>query len=105
MYPEHTCVNHKKIRGNGKCICCKQEWQWRKQGIYTTTREYNQRFLQQQGKCGICGTMWIAGKRRLHVDHDHATGRIRGLLCYYCNTHLAFVDYWRVETQKYLGNL
>lgn len=37
-------------------------------------------------RCGICG----AGPktRRLHRDHDHATGAIRGILCFRCNTAL-----------------
>ena len=37
-------------------------------------------------QCGICGT---TGKsRRLHRDHDHATGQPRGILCFRCNTAL-----------------
>lgn len=43
----------------------------------------------QDYKCAICrrpedaGGGWIA---RLHVDHSHATGKVRGLLCMHCNT-------------------
>ncbi len=39
--------------------------------------------LQQDGKCAICGI-----RRAEHVDHDHALGTIRGLLCFKCNTGL-----------------
>lgn len=38
--------------------------------------------------CGICGRSRPESGRRLHRDHDHATGRPRGLLCFRCNTVL-----------------
>lgn len=43
-----------------------------------------QRILEaQDGVCAICHRP--PGTRALHVDHDHRTGRIRGMLCYGCN--------------------
>lgn len=36
-------------------------------------------------KCAICGRPRSAFKNRLSVDHSHRSGRIRGLLCFYCN--------------------
>lgn len=39
--------------------------------------------------CGICGTVeWSGRHSRPHVDHDHKTGRVRGILCSECNTGL-----------------
>jgi hypothetical protein len=37
--------------------------------------------------CGICGTPPKAGRRHA-IDHDHATGLVRGLLCHRCNVAL-----------------
>lgn len=46
----------------------------------------------QKGKCGICfdelPTMAAANQKRLHLDHDHSTGDVRGFLCGNCNTAL-----------------
>lgn len=42
----------------------------------------------QDDRCACCGIKVLPPKRRLAVDHDHATGRNRGLLCHHCNTGL-----------------
>jgi hypothetical protein len=45
------------------------------------------------GGCAICGAPNGTPSRRLCVDHDHATGEVRGLLCQTCNLGLgAFKD-------------
>lgn len=36
---------------------------------------------KQDGKCAICGKR----EKRLCIDHDHVTGKVRGLLCHGCN--------------------
>src|SRR5688572_1964204 len=40
---------------------------------------------RQNGKCAICNGD-PNGQGRLHIDHDHETNRVRGLLCSRCNT-------------------
>jgi hypothetical protein len=42
----------------------------------------------QDGRCAICGRSDNPGSRRLHIDHDHTTGEVRGLLCHNCNSLL-----------------
>lgn len=50
-----------------------------------TLEDYNSLFIKQEGRCAICGTHQSELKRALCVDHNHATGKVRGLLCDYCN--------------------
>lgn len=59
----------------------------RKLGI--TEADYHQMFLEQGEGCALCGAK-VADARghRLHIDHDHSTGGVRGLLCGNCNNGL-----------------
>lgn len=50
-----------------------------------TPETFNEMFLQQDGKCAICGVEYHA---TLHIDHCHTTGKVRGLLCNNCNRGL-----------------
>jgi hypothetical protein len=53
-----------------------------KQRYGITLDEYFVLVESQQKACAICG---VIPEVKLHVDHDHETGRIRGLLCGSCN--------------------
>lgn len=44
----------------------------------------------QGGRCALCRGGF--GRFRPDVDHDHATGRIRGMLCRRCNVSLGYVE-------------
>lgn len=53
--------------------------------------QYDQMLLEQGGVCAICNQPEL--KRSLSVDHDHATGEVRALLCDRCNQGLGrFLD-------------
>ncbi len=47
-----------------------------------TPEQYRAMLTDQRGCCKICGRVF---KRTPNIDHDHATGRVRGLLCFICN--------------------
>jgi len=70
-------------------IIRKGHWR-RKYGL--TEEEYNEFFIIQKGCCSICGRHQNELNRPLGVDHNHATGKIRGLLCYKCNTGLGMFN-------------
>jgi len=57
-------------------------WIQKRYGI--TIKDYKQLEMAQGGRCAICGGP-PSGRGRLHLDHNHSTGRIRGLLCSTCN--------------------
>jgi hypothetical protein len=56
-----------------------------------TLEERDQLIAQQGGVCAICKQPPAKGKV-LHVDHCHKTGKVRGMLCHLCNSHLGLVD-------------
>ena len=62
----------------------------KKYGI--TIEEQEVMLRNQNGKCKICGKgIYLFGDTKsntAHVDHDHKTGKVRGLLCQECNTGL-----------------
>ncbi len=55
--------------------------------VYGLTLEmYDELLASQDGCCAICRD--FSRGRPLHVDHCHTTGRVRGILCFTCNTAL-----------------
>jgi Autographiviridae endonuclease VII len=56
-----------------------------------TIEAYEALEQQQGGVCAICEGPPLGRAIRLHVDHCHETGRVRGLLCGKCNTAIAFL--------------
>lgn len=81
----------KKVRTRLACPIARRKWTnslfLRKYGI--TLEEYEELFKLQKGRCKICNKK---SKIRLPVDHDHKTGRVRGLLCSNCNLLLGAIE-------------
>ena len=52
--------------------------------------------------CWICGA--APKTRRLHIDHDHKTDKVRGLLCHSCNRRLwpGCTEAWLALASQYL---
>jgi hypothetical protein len=58
-----------------------------------TIEEYEAILEKQKGGCAICGSITSQGRwEHLHVDHDHNTGKVRGLLCTKCNRGIGLFD-------------
>lgn len=57
--------------------------------LYNITIEEFDKILESQGgKCAICDSIDPGSHGRFNVDHNHETGKVRGLLCDVCNRGL-----------------
>lgn len=94
---------------NQQCISCGKDFlPWRRDQLHCSNRrchswtvqlrlkfgitpdQYRALLQNQQGVCAICGA--VPNGKRLAVDHDHATGAVRALLCQRCNLCLGQVE-------------
>jgi hypothetical protein len=57
-----------------------------------TLVEYNVMLQVQDNCCKICRVSRQAYKAEFSVDHDHKTGKVRGLLCHKCNRGLGMFN-------------
>ena len=75
-------------------------------GMDVTTAQMIE-YRQSHKVCEICGRperLTINGRKcNLAVDHDHKTNKFRGLLCYSCNTKLAWYENWKDNIERYLS--
>lgn len=57
---------------------------------YNISKEqYNSMLIEQKYKCSICDVdLTRLNKRNIHLDHCHKTGKVRSILCRYCNLGL-----------------
>jgi hypothetical protein len=56
-----------------------------------TVEQYHQMLENQRGLCAICLEPPTSGRgKKLYIDHDHKTGKVRGLLCHHCNMILGY---------------
>lgn len=110
--PERVKESHAAYRERNKERIREKQREWRKKVGYNELRKArgeNQRqqlrsygltqecfdrlLAEQGGGCAICARTDAGMKNasRLYVDHCHATGAVRGLLCRACNTMLGCV--------------
>jgi len=62
-----------------------ERWKWIKVNYGLTKEQWFGLFERQGNRCGCCGRTEPASKRGWHVDHDHTTGKVRGIVCHGCN--------------------
>lgn len=103
--------------GTGKvplCVECKKASKRRtrrsadlRRAYGITLARYEEMLVSQNGKCAVCGTNDPGrGHPSFCVDHNHATGVVRGLLCHRCNAAIGLLGddpQTILMAAKYLG--
>ena len=96
---ECRTVLHKNRKRKDPSIYERVEWPCKLKRLYgITVEQYDDILAKQDGKCAICGSESLysrsyksTARAKLSVDHCHATGKIRGLLCTRCNRALGLI--------------
>lgn len=86
---EYRALNKDKVR---KYAYNYHRTQRLKEQYNITLEDYNKLFEEQNECCVICGKNQSEFSKKLFVDHNHETGKIRGLLCYKCNACLGYFN-------------
>ena len=85
---EFYCKDRLTGRLDAACKACRII-KTRESVLGVTQQDYIELHKRQGGHCGICRKPLRSRRyKAFAVDHDHVTGRIRGLLCTGCNTGL-----------------
>lgn len=80
----------KQYKRSDPTVYSRVEWPAKLKRQYNiTVGDYNRMLTVQGGCCAVCRTDTPGSRTtRFHVDHCHATGQVRGLLCHLCNRML-----------------
>ena len=90
-----ACSKYQKTEKGKKATRRKQLK--RKYGI--TPDDYNKMLIEQNHVCIICGNS--EKDKRLAIDHNHKTGRVRALLCQNCNMSLGYIENYIQNPEKW----
>jgi len=87
-------------------VKAEREYAWRKQDINISWGEYVALYNMAGGRCEICGKPLslskVHGVEVANVDHDHISGRPRGIVCRRCNSLIKTMEL-NEKALKYLG--
>lgn len=91
--------NKDKYKERTKC----NSWKNSLPRLYNITVDtWNSMFISQTGCCAICGIHQDKLSKKLCVDHNHTTGKVRALLCNSCNKNVGVFEIWEIKINKYL---
>lgn len=81
----YLTTNHGKPYLRAQCRACDNKIRRRthlRRTYNMTLTDFEDMRTQQKSCCKICGNLMLG---RIDIDHNHKTGKIRGLLCINCN--------------------
>jgi hypothetical protein len=102
-YEENKEACKQRTKEHPSCIAAREKYRnkpetkdkirnWRLLQTYGITNQDYEQMLENQGFCCAgCGLHQNILEKKLNVDHDHVTGKVRGLLCGNCNRALGLV--------------
>ena len=118
LYDDKNTYKYMGSRYCKKCSRNNQKKHYVEKGRYKkygiTRQDYQTLVDNQSGRCAICSKVLTSGRDE-HIDHDHLTGNVRGVLCGGCNLALGkfrdspevliaaakyLMDSWIVEADK-----
>ena len=70
----------------------KQHWHFIRNKFGVRKIDWLVMYYHQGGLCGVCAEVELDTSPNICVDHDHETGKVRGLLCRSCNTGMGWID-------------
>ena len=97
-----ACLQEVVVSGSRKfCETCVPDKIWlQRYRLYGITKpEFEEAWEKQSGLCDMCECVLPLDFSKIHVDHCHKTGYVRGLLCNTCNVALGYI-----ENDKILAN-
>ena len=79
-------------------------WEYHLKTKYKLTPEmFNNILCSQGGHCALCSMAPDDKHKNFCVDHDHSTGRVRGILCKFCNSKLGWFENRRAVIESYIN--
>ena len=90
-------VEARRVREEQEELEQRQQRKARKPPALEISLQDRERIIAEQGgACPICGVeLGTLGKGKVHLDHNHETLKVRGVLCLYCNVAIGHL---RVDT-------
>lgn len=96
-----ACVNSTRHENRKRTYTPENKRKWQIKTRYgMTVEQVEEMRLAQKGACAVCKKP--LGK--FHIDHDHNTGKVRGLLCHRCNVMIGGWDdkEWLASALRYM---